>query len=101
MAVAVSTVSGLPNQPQMLGQMKVKVASIAFDSSYSTGGELLTAATLGFSTVAFVVGNTNTGHDVSYDVASSKLKVHTSGGTEVTNAATLATTVATLFIVGT
>ncbi len=62
------------------GRLRVRIASFAFDSSYPTGGEAITAAQFGFSQIVLVVVSERptgaTGKRiVQFDPAASKLVV--------------------------
>lgn len=66
------------------GQMRRVVKDVVI-SSYTSGGEALTAADLGLSKIYFLqVQRDDTGRSGSYDYTNSKLKAWVSAGTEVT-----------------
>lgn len=101
MAVTLAAVTGVPGPLYSLGNLKVTVTSVTFDSAYVTAGEPLTAADLGLSTVLFAlptkaVTSDRTGSvDCFYDVAASKLvayrSVTTANDAEVANGQNLST----------
>lgn len=101
MALTVAKVTGADH---IAGNMRHKVRTITFDSSYPTGGEPLTAGDLGLKAVFEVRAHgpfRNTGATlgvtVSYDHANSKLVAYwgnagtASGLPEVTNTTDLST----------
>lgn len=84
MALTVAKVTGAD---RIEGNKKVKVRTITFDSSYPTGGEALTASTLGFRKVEEVrphgvFRNTDgtLAVPVSYDHTNSKLLAYQYNG---------------------
>lgn len=83
----------------VFGSRRVTVTDVTLDSSYPTGGEAITAAQLGLSTVLFafcnvkaVSGTVNVAN-AYYDSANSKIKVYDETPAEVANAASLASVV--------
>ena len=81
----------------VLGNKRVTFSTVTFDSSYPTGGEPLTAADLGLSTVEYAVCNVNTVGgtqnvaNVWYDKANSKIKVYDETPGEASNTSDLST----------
>lgn len=83
------------------GNMRVWYGSITFDSSYPTGGEALSLASLGFSRQVFsvVAGPTTTGHVGVWDLSKTapKLLAFIGAGSaalaEVSNGTNLSTAV--------
>lgn len=69
MTVTVSRVGNIHS----VGDMRAVIADVAFDSSYPTGGESLTAAMLGLSAIEFVIAEPAAGYTFEYDHANSKL----------------------------
>ena len=66
---------------------RVIAATIAFDNSYPTGGEAVTAAELGLdSTIDAVIVTTGGSDTVVYNRSTGKLQIFTADGTEATNA---------------
>lgn len=61
------------------GNMQLVTGVIAFDSSYPTGGEALTPATLGLTTVAFLVAHPTKGLTFEYDYTNSTLLAYAQG----------------------
>lgn len=57
-----------------LGGANMVVASITFDSAYPTGGEPLTPASLGVSTIQALIPAPAGGYVFEYDYANKKLK---------------------------
>lgn len=57
----------------VMGDRRAITCDVAFDSSYPTGGEDLTAATLGMTTVDFCISEAKGGRNFVYDRANSKL----------------------------
>lgn len=56
-----------------IGNMKAVVASVAFDSSYPTGGESVTPAKLGLGKIEFLIAQPTSGYVFQWDNANSKL----------------------------
>lgn len=89
------------------GNRKEVVATVAFDSSYPTGGESLTPASLGFQAFDFVTFDHNSGYSFSYDHTNSKVLAYwvdttTDGAAlaEVTDTTSLATVTARMRAIG-
>lgn len=61
------------------GNMICASGVAAFDSSYPTGGEALTAATLGMSAIRFIIFEPRLGFVLTYDHTNSKVLVYTQG----------------------
>lgn len=72
MALTVTEVS----RNQGPGNRMEVIATVTFDSSYATGGESLTPASLGFQTFDFVSVTTSGGYVFSYDHTNSKVKAY-------------------------
>lgn len=70
MALTVTSVTG---RKESLGSKRFEIVDLAFDASYPTGGEALTAATLGFATIDFVLVEPAAGYSFEYDHANSKV----------------------------
>lgn len=88
---------------EYMGQDRVFTATtVAFDSSYPTGGEALTVAQLGLSTLDAVWAPNNGAHSFQYDAANSKLLAYTnSDGAQVANTTDLsALTAVTVYAIG-
>lgn len=58
------------------GSLLARTANIATDSSYPTGGESLTPADLGLSTIKFLAASANAGYVPEYDYTNQKLKLY-------------------------
>lgn len=69
MAVTISQVGS----KHSMGDLRAVIADIAFDSSYPTGGEPLTAGDLGLSTIDFLMAEPAGGYTFEYDHTNSKL----------------------------
>jgi hypothetical protein len=76
MALTVATPEGAPTETGVPGNMKFRIVKITFDSSYASGGEALTATTLGFGTVALVIAQADV---AQYDYTNSKLALYEAG----------------------
>ena len=62
------------------GNLKVRRAKVTFDSSYDSGGEAVTAADFGLSTlVAVIPVGGPVGYSVQFDPANSKLVTYRTG----------------------
>ena len=61
------------------GQQHIVSGTIAFDSSYPTGGESFTAANLGLRTVDLMLFSPTSGFTFEYDYTNSKVLVYTQG----------------------
>ena len=90
----------------LVGGLKGRVVEITFDSSYATGGEALTAADCGMSSIVQLLAHENSGRVFEYDYANSKLKAYQDAGAaaalaEVPNATNLATVVTRALVIGT
>lgn len=92
MAVTVAAIAGLERQGE-LGPYRVKVSNVTFDNSYPTGGEPLTAAQLGLTTILSVIceqgvtATRTTAITAYYDVAASKLVAYRIDGSPAGQAA--------------
>lgn len=84
----------------VMGNKRVVVATITFDSSYPTGGEDLTPGIVGLNTVEAVMPVVNGAEFAVYDYPTKKLKLFTADGTEATNASNQSTIVVTALIFG-
>ena len=82
MAVSLSQVE----RSTVFGDRRIKFYTVTFDSSYPTGGEPLSAATLGFQRVDFVMAEPaaaaagTTAVIAKYDYTNSTLQLFESGG---------------------
>lgn len=90
----------------VFGSRRVTVTDITLDSSYPTGGEAVTAANLGLSTVLFAICNVKAVSgtvniaNAYYDQANSKLKIYDETPGEVANAADLSSNVVRVLAFG-
>lgn len=57
MAVTVTDPAGAAQIPGVVGNKRMALVKVAFDSSYPTGGEILTPASLGMSRIDMVLTN--------------------------------------------
>ena len=69
------------------GNLALVTGIIAFDSSYATGGELLAAADIGLSTVAYLVAHPTKGFAFEYDYTNGKLMAYSQGAAHAAQAA--------------
>lgn len=76
------TISNL--QHGVSGNKRENIADVAFDSSYPTGGESLTPAQLGLTSVDVVLSDHKAGYNFVYDKANQKLLAY-NGTTQVAN----------------
>lgn len=102
MAVAVGDVKPFTgNRPTPVGQWLERIVDITFDSSYPTGGEPLSAATLGFRKILFVNAPRSGANLFQYDYTNSKLLAYVATtGVEVADTTDLHTLVARIMVVG-
>jgi len=56
-----------------IGDLRLVTGTVAFDSSYPTGGESITAAAFGLGVVDFLIANASGGYVFFWDSANSKL----------------------------
>ena len=75
MALTITDTDASPPQAIQGGTSgyKAVVKTVALDSSYPTGGESLTAAMLGLSTVVFLIAQPTSGYVFEYNYTDSKL----------------------------
>ena len=101
--MALTITNSRPNQPRtsVMGDRRAFVGQITFDSSYPTGGEVLTAAEVGLTRITHVdvaaKGGTET---VVWDHVNSKLQIFTADGVEALNATNASTIVAHVQVFG-
>lgn len=83
-----------------IGDRKLVMGTISFDSSYPTGGEAIAPADLGFETQidSVVFGVPSIARLVGWDQANKKAKVYTALGTEAGNGTDQSTLVGVQFI---
>lgn len=80
------------------GNKRIVVGKINMSNSYATGGDSLNLeSALGLNVIDEVVINPFNGYTLQADLANSKIKAYSSGGTEVVNATDLSS-VSTSFI---
>lgn len=61
------------------GHQNIVTGTIAFDSSYPTGGEAFTAANLGLRTIDLMLVSPRSGFAFDYDYTNSKVLAYTQG----------------------
>lgn len=64
---------------ESIGNKRAVRATIAFDSSYPTGGESLTAANLGLGTIEYIRIDPKAGYVFEYDYTNKKVLAYRSG----------------------
>ena len=96
--MALTASSGEVNFEQ---KRRTVLVNLAFDNSYPTGGESLTAAQVGLSVIEwmYVIGGSE-GYHFQYDTTNSKVKVYSTAATEVVNTTDLSalTSVKAVFV---
>ena len=65
----------------MMGNLRYAKVTVAFDSSYPTGGESLTAADLGLKTIDFINIESKSGVTFEYDYTNNKILAYVPGMT--------------------
>jgi len=70
----------------VFGDKRVKMGTLAWDSSYPTGGEAITAATFGLKTIDFLLALPSAGYVFEWDSTNSKIKAFRTeaGGADLT-----------------
>lgn len=76
---------------------KTVIGKLAFDSSYPTGGEAITAAQLGLSKIVRMKFQPSGTYLFAFDTANNKVKVYSAINTEVSNATDLSALTAVEF----
>jgi hypothetical protein len=76
MTIALAKIEPFANQPELIGQTRRQLVAVTMDASYPTGGESLTPAMLGLTTIAFVYGPIVLGYAPVYDYANSLLMAY-------------------------
>jgi hypothetical protein len=108
-AVTVTKVSRVKNQPQRFGQLNAVLADIKFDSSYPTGGEELTESSFGFRVIYGLdfLGMTDGAGDGTVTSIVANLETEATpklicydGGSEVTNTTDLSGITARFLVLG-
>lgn len=109
MAVTVTKINRVKNQPQRFGQLNAVLADVQFDSSYPTGGEVLTEADFGFTVIYGLsfLGMTDGAGDGTVTSIVPNLETEATpklvcydGGVEVTNATNLSGITARFLVLG-
>jgi hypothetical protein len=85
-----------------MGDRRVWMGTVTFDSAYPTGGETLVAADLGFTEIDFVVIDDNPASSriAVWDPATGKLKLFTALSTEAGNGTDQSTIICPLLVIG-
>lgn len=103
MAASVSIVTG----PEVPGNRKFVTATVTFDSSYATGGEAITASSLGLDRLDFIWAVTQDGYIPSWNGSTTapKIKLFESlttanGLQEVASTTNVSTVVVRIFAFG-
>lgn len=73
----------------VVGDRRLSVTNLTFDTSYPTGGYAVTPSTFGLGVVDAVLADNPSGYDVYYNAATGKVQVFSSGNTEVVAATNL------------
>lgn len=80
MALTVATPGNASDVAGVPGNNKYVIKTVTFDSSYATGGEALTAVTLGLESVHIVLlSMENSGYVAQYDYTNSKVALYEAG----------------------
>lgn len=75
----------------VVGNQKMTVSTVTFDSSYPTGGEAMAAADVGLNVIDVCIPYASDGYGVEYD--GTNLVAYSAADTEVTDATDLSTLV--------
>jgi hypothetical protein len=89
-----------PDLRTVFGNKRIVLASITFDASYPTGGEALTAAELGLSSLDHVIPLPHASRIGVWDDTNSKIKLYTALGTEAANTSDQSTIVLVVLAIG-
>jgi hypothetical protein len=75
----------------ILGNKRMSVFEIAFDSSYPTGGESLVPRNIGLSEIDILLAEDASGYNFEYDHTNKKILAYTAGSqvADTTNLSTL------------
>tara|TARA_R110000824_G_scaffold15892_1_gene66613 strand:+ start:7290 stop:7613 length:324 start_codon:yes stop_codon:yes gene_type:complete len=80
MALAITVPGNASDMTGVPGNNKYVIKTATFDSSYATGGEALTAATLGLESIHIVLlSMENSGYVAQYDYTNSKIALYEAG----------------------
>lgn len=82
------------------GNSRAKIVDLKLDNSYPTGGSVLTPASVGLVRIDTVDPTSVGGRGFEWIPATNKLKVYSSGTTEVTNATDLSAVTVRCEVVG-
>ena len=81
MALTIATPGNASDMVGVPGNNKYVIKTATFDSSYATGGEALTATTLGLESIHIVLLSIeNSGYVAQYDYTNSKIVLYEAGG---------------------
>lgn len=80
MALTITVPGNASDMTGVPGNNKYVIKTCTFDSSYATGGEALTAATLGLESIHFVaLSMENSGYVPQYDYTNAKIALYEAG----------------------
>ena len=96
------TVTDVTHSRTVVGDRRFVVANVTFDSSYPTGGEAITPATFGLSSVDTVLCYPHqlATRIASYDHTNSKILLYTALSTEAANASDQSTITIQVQVIG-
>jgi len=60
----------------VIGDLRYRTVDVAFDTSYDSGGEPLTSATLGLDSIYYLRAKSNAGYLIKYDYTNFTLRVY-------------------------
>ena len=80
MALTIAVPGNASDMAGVPGNNKYVIKPATFDSSYATGGETLTATTLGLESIHFIaLSMENSGYVAQYDYTNSKIVLYEAG----------------------
>jgi hypothetical protein len=79
---------------------KIVYGTVVLDSSYATGGESITPASLGLGQIDFITFTNASGYRYEFDYTNNKIMSYTSGGTETTSTTDLSSITARYMAIG-
>ena len=80
MALTIAVPGNASDMAGVPGNNKYVIKTATFDSSYATGGETLTATTLGLESIHFIaLSMENSGYVAQYDYTNSKIVLYEAG----------------------
>ena len=66
----------VPSVNTVVGNQRLTVTQVTFDSSYLTGGELITPADVGLNAIHALISFASSGYNVTYDATAGSLIVY-------------------------